>query len=76
MATAVIVAAGRGVRAGGDVPKQYQLLGTETVLARTTAVFRDHPRIAHIVLVVPEGDLPHMAERMGTSVEGLRHWWP
>ncbi|MEL6839790.1 MAG: 2-C-methyl-D-erythritol 4-phosphate cytidylyltransferase, partial [Pseudomonadota bacterium] len=24
--TAIIVAAGRGIRAGGDVPKQWQLL--------------------------------------------------
>ncbi|MEM9286333.1 MAG: 2-C-methyl-D-erythritol 4-phosphate cytidylyltransferase, partial [Pseudomonadota bacterium] len=29
---AIIVAAGKGVRAGGTVPKQYQLLAGEPVL--------------------------------------------
>ena len=28
----LIVAAGRGTRCGGDVPKQYRALGAETVL--------------------------------------------
>jgi 2-C-methyl-D-erythritol 4-phosphate cytidylyltransferase/2-C-methyl-D-erythritol 2,4-cyclodiphosphate synthase len=32
---AIIVAAGQGTRLGGSVPKQYQRLGCETVLART-----------------------------------------
>ena len=32
---AIIVAAGRGARLGGPVPKQYQTLGGETVLTRT-----------------------------------------
>ncbi|MEO1493450.1 MAG: bifunctional 2-C-methyl-D-erythritol 4-phosphate cytidylyltransferase/2-C-methyl-D-erythritol 2,4-cyclodiphosphate synthase [Pseudomonadota bacterium] len=32
---AIIVAAGRGLRLGGPVPKQYQMLGGEMVLTRT-----------------------------------------
>jgi 2-C-methyl-D-erythritol 4-phosphate cytidylyltransferase/2-C-methyl-D-erythritol 2,4-cyclodiphosphate synthase len=32
---AIIVAAGQGTRLGGSVPKQYQRLGSETVLTRT-----------------------------------------
>ena len=32
---AIIVAAGRGTRLGGEIPKQYQLLGGEPVLTRT-----------------------------------------
>ena len=39
----LIVAAGRGLRAGGDLPKQYAQLGMRAVLTRTIAAFIDHP---------------------------------
>jgi 2-C-methyl-D-erythritol 4-phosphate cytidylyltransferase/2-C-methyl-D-erythritol 2,4-cyclodiphosphate synthase len=38
-ATVLIVAAGRGNRAGGGLPKQYRDLGGRPVLARTVAAF-------------------------------------
>jgi len=56
-AAAVIVAAGRGVRAGGDMPKQWQALAGKPVLAHTLAVFRNHPDITQIVLVVHADDM-------------------
>ena len=40
---ALIVAAGRGARMGGDIPKQYQLLGGEPVLTRTIRALAAHP---------------------------------
>ncbi|MEM9780685.1 MAG: 2-C-methyl-D-erythritol 4-phosphate cytidylyltransferase, partial [Pseudomonadota bacterium] len=40
---ALVVAAGRGIRAGGDGPKQYQVVGGEPVLTRTLRAFLDHP---------------------------------
>ena len=49
---AIIVAAGRGLRAGGDLPKQWQMLGDRPVLHHTVAAFQDHPRIDEIVLVL------------------------
>ncbi|MEO0766843.1 MAG: 2-C-methyl-D-erythritol 4-phosphate cytidylyltransferase [Pseudomonadota bacterium] len=55
-AAAVIVAAGRGVRAGGDVPKQWQDLQGKPVLAHTLAAFQSHPDIAQIVLVLHRDD--------------------
>ena len=42
---AIIVAAGRGARAGGGLPKQYRGLGGRTVLARTIQAFASHPSI-------------------------------
>ncbi|MEM9061359.1 MAG: 2-C-methyl-D-erythritol 2,4-cyclodiphosphate synthase [Pseudomonadota bacterium] len=36
---AVIVAAGKGLRLGGPVPKQYRLLGGEMILTRTLRAF-------------------------------------
>ncbi len=47
----IIVAAGRGTRAGG-VPKQWRMLGGQTVLARTVAAFQGFGRI--IVVVSPD----------------------
>ena len=38
---AIIVAAGRGSRAGGEVPKQWRMLAGQTILARTAAAFGD-----------------------------------
>ena len=37
---AIIVAAGRGTRAGGDLPKQWQMLAGQPVLAHTLAAFQ------------------------------------
>lgn len=42
---AIIVAAGRGTRAGGDLPKQWQMLNGQPVLAHTLAAFADLPRV-------------------------------
>ncbi len=36
---AIIVAAGRGVRAGGDIPKQWQMLAGQPVVAHALAAF-------------------------------------
>ncbi len=45
-ATAVlIVAAGRGTRAGGELPKQWQMLGEKPVLAQTLAAFAGFRRV-------------------------------
>ena len=52
MSTAVIiVAAGRGSRAGGDVPKQWQILAGREVLAHTLAAFGG---LRCIVVIHPE----------------------
>jgi len=53
MSTAVIiVAAGRGSRMGGDLPKQWQPLGQKPVLAHTVAAFAGLP----VVLVLHPAD--------------------
>lgn len=53
---AVIVAAGRGERAGGDVPKQYARIGGEPVLRRTVGVFAAHPAVSTVVTVIHPED--------------------
>ena len=59
---ALIVAAGRGIRAGGgDVPKQYRTVGGKAVLRRSIDVFLAHPRIDRVVVVIGSGDAPRYA---------------
>ena len=60
-AAAVIVAAGRGTRAGGDAPKQWQLLAGQPVIAHTLDAFRSHPAIAEMVLVTHPDDAHRLA---------------
>ena len=42
---AIIVAAGRGLRAGGDVPKQWQMLAGRPVVAHALAAFTGMERV-------------------------------
>ncbi|QDL92895.1 bifunctional 2-C-methyl-D-erythritol 4-phosphate cytidylyltransferase/2-C-methyl-D-erythritol 2,4-cyclodiphosphate synthase [Paroceanicella profunda] len=60
---AIVVAAGRGLRAGGDVPKQYQMLAGMPVLRRTAAMLLAHPVLTHLCVVIhPEdSELCHRA---------------
>lgn len=53
---AIILAAGRGQRAGGDVPKQWRILAGRRVADWTMERFRACPRVAHIVLVLAPDD--------------------
>lgn len=53
----VIVAAGRGERAGKtDGPKQYRLIGGRAVIAHTLEAFLRHPRIGRIVVAIHPDD--------------------
>lgn len=51
---AVIVAAGKGLRLGGDVPKQYQDLRGRPVLARTISALLAAPRIDGVICVISD----------------------
>ncbi len=53
---ALIVAAGRGVRAGGEVPKQYRNIGGIPVLRRSIDAFLAHPGIDRVLVVVAPDD--------------------
>jgi len=51
----IIVAGGKGARAGGELPKQFQPVGGKPMLMRTIEVFYDYDSRMHIVVVLPEG---------------------
>ncbi len=54
---ALIVAAGRGSRAGGEMPKQWQMLGDRRVIDHTLAAFANHPEIDTIAVVLHPDDM-------------------
>jgi 2-C-methyl-D-erythritol 4-phosphate cytidylyltransferase/2-C-methyl-D-erythritol 2,4-cyclodiphosphate synthase len=53
---ALIVAAGRGHRAGGELPKQYRALARQSVLRRSCDAFLRHPRIDAVRAVIHPED--------------------
>ena len=50
---AILVAGGKGLRMGGDVPKQFLPIGGKPVLMRTIEVFRQAYPDIHVILVLP-----------------------
>src|SRR5580704_11669168 len=82
---AVVVAAGRGQRAGGDMPKQYRKIAGAPVIRATLSAFSTHP---HVDLVQPvihraddelfrvaSGGLPKLSEPVagGTTRQSSVH---
>ena len=67
-AAAIIVAAGRGQRAGGDLPKQWQMLLEQPILHHTLAAFQKHPDISQIVMVLHRDDMARGADLVGVSI--------
>lgn len=50
---AIIVAGGKGLRMGGDLPKQFLPMGGKPVLMHTLEVFRKYDATLQIILVLP-----------------------
>ena len=72
-AGAVIVAAGRGVRAGGEIPKQWREIAGRPMVDHTVAAFAGAPGIGPVVLVIHPEDSGRAAgfrNRGLTVVEG------
>src|SRR6476469_2262711 len=53
---AVVVAAGRGVRAGGSLPKQYRELAGEPVIRSSLSLFAWHGQIGAVQAVIHPDD--------------------
>lgn len=50
----IIVAGGKGLRMGGEIPKQFLPIGEKPVLMRTLERFREYSKELQIILVLPE----------------------
>ena len=66
----ILVAAGKGARIGGDLPKQYRDIGGIPILLRTLEATLAEPLIAETIIVVAEND-PHIA-KMIESFDNIR----
>ncbi|MGH6724962.1 MAG: bifunctional 2-C-methyl-D-erythritol 4-phosphate cytidylyltransferase/2-C-methyl-D-erythritol 2,4-cyclodiphosphate synthase [Pseudolabrys sp.] len=53
---AVIVAAGKGTRAGGDLPKQFRPIGGESLLRRALSMFVEHAEVGLVQPVIRPED--------------------
>ena len=51
----IIVAGGKGLRMGSELPKQFLPIGSKPVLMHTLEVFRRYDATLHIILVLPKG---------------------
>ena len=85
---ALVLAGGRGARAGGGKPKQFREIDGVPMLRRTLSAFTDHPRVDGVRAVIhPDdrdlydaaiGDLPLLdpafgaGQRQGSSLNGLK----
>lgn len=66
-AVALVVAAGRGLRAGGGTPKQYRELAGQSILRRSCEGFLAHPRITGVQVVIH----PHDRALYDSATAGL-----
>lgn len=57
----IIVAGGKGLRMGGDIPKQFLPICGKPVLMRTIERFREYSRDIHVILVLPEAQQEYWA---------------
>ena len=65
--TALILAAGKGERVGGTVPKQYRMLAGKPVLRWAAKSLIRHPALRNIRVVVGEGQ----RQAAGAALHGL-----
>ncbi len=66
---ALIVAAGRGVRVGGPLPKQYRPLAGRAVLGHSVRRFAAHPGVDRVRVVIDPADRPLYDEAMQGSAD-------
>lgn len=58
----IIVAGGKGLRMGSDIPKQFLPIGGKPVLMRTLERFREYSKELNIILVLPEAQQDYWQE--------------
>ena len=58
----IIVAGGKGLRMGSDIPKQFLPIGGKPVLMRTLERFREYSKQLNIILVLPEAQQDYWQE--------------
>ena len=73
----IIVAGGKGLRMGGEVPKQFLPIGRKPVLMRTMERFREYSASLQIILVLPKAQQDYwleLCEKYRFPGEGLESY--
>jgi 2-C-methyl-D-erythritol 4-phosphate cytidylyltransferase len=68
---AVVAAAGRGSRLGGELPKAFRLLGGAPLLVHAVAALRASRHVSQVVVAVPAALLPEVDRLLGTAVTAV-----
>lgn len=58
----IVVAGGKGLRMGGDIPKQFLPVNGKPVLMHTLETFYAYDPCMHLILVLPESQQPYWKE--------------
>ncbi len=69
---ALIVAAGRGSRAGGEVPKQYAMVGGAPVIVQSLRTFGTFDAVAWVQCVIHPDDAELYGQQVGDSWNKLQ----
>src|SRR5579863_8205900 len=69
---AVVLAGGAGLRLGGELPKQLQLLAGRTLLEHSVTAFEQAPGVDDIIAVMPAAFVEAAAQILGDRYGKLR----
>ncbi len=69
----IIVAGGKGLRMGGDIPKQFLPIGGKPVLMRTIERFREYSAELQIIVVLPKSQQEYWHELCGQYAFGVEY---
>ena len=69
----IIVAGGKGLRMGGEIPKQFLPIGGKPVLMRTIEAFYAYDASIHVILVLPVSQQSYWKELCSTYAFDLPH---
>ena len=69
----IIVAGGKGLRMGGEIPKQFLPIGGKPVLMRTIEAFYAYDASIHVILVLPISQQSYWKELCNTCQFELPH---
>jgi 2-C-methyl-D-erythritol 4-phosphate cytidylyltransferase len=69
----IVVAGGKGVRMGGDLPKQFMPVCGKPVLMHTIQAFYDYDTQIRIILVLPEDQIAYWEQLCETQAFAIPH---
>ena len=69
----IIVAGGKGLRMGGEIPKQFLPIGGKPVLMRTIEAFYAYDASIHVILVLPISQQTYWKELCSVYAFDLPH---